>query len=95
MQIDECKNVQPKTGELVPCLVENKDQIQNKRCKHIINKLAQILFTDYRLLKHFYQECDEDVKKFKCGRIDEKEEGVSITFVNVRDQFYIQCCYES
>ncbi|XP_028392592.1 Golgi apparatus protein 1-like [Dendronephthya gigantea] len=74
-QIDECKVLQPKHGELVPCLVENKNAIKNARCKHVINKLAQILFSDYRLLKNFYKDCAADVKKFKCGRQDAEEEG--------------------
>lgn len=64
----------------MPCLVENKNIIQNARCKHVINKLAQILFSDYRLLKNFYKDCAADVKKFKCGRQDAPEEGVSHAF---------------
>ena len=69
--------MQPNTGDLVPCLVENKDGIQNTRCKNVVKKLAQILFSDYRLLKHFYKDCTADVKKFQCGRLDAVEEGVS------------------
>jgi Golgi apparatus protein 1 len=57
--------------------VENKDHIQNTRCKHVIGKLAQIVFSDYRLLKKFYDACTADVKKFQCGRVDAHEEGVS------------------
>ena len=63
---------------MVPCLVENQDGIQNTRCKHVVSKLAQILFSDYRLLKHFYKDCTADVKKFQCGRVDALEEGVSV-----------------
>ena len=81
LQIDACKAVQQGTGELVPCLVENKDSIQNSRCKHVVSKLAQILFSDYRLLKDFYRECTDDVKKFQCGRVDALEEGVSIVII--------------
>lgn len=77
LQLDECKGLRKGTGELVPCLVENKDKIQNTRCKHVVSKLAQLLFSDYRLLKNFYDDCTEDVKKFKCGRVDAEEEGVS------------------
>ncbi|CAB4009913.1 Golgi apparatus 1-like, partial [Paramuricea clavata] len=66
-KIDECKAIQPNTGDLVLCLVGNKDGIQNARCKHIVNKLAQIVFTDYRLLKNFYKDCTADVKKFQCS----------------------------
>ena len=76
-QLEECKALQPKTGDIVPCLVENKNHIQNTRCKHVVSKLAQILFSDYRLLKGFYKVCTGDVKKFQCGRVDALEEGVS------------------
>ena len=83
LQIEECKAIQPNTGDLVPCLVENKDGIQNAGCKHIVNKLAQIVFSDYRLLKNFYKDCTADVKKFQCGRVDSLEEGVSTIIIIV------------
>ena len=76
-QIKECSRFQPGTGDVVPCLVENKDGIKNTRCKHVVNKLAQIMFSDYRLLKDFYQDCKEDVAKFECGMQDAMEKGVS------------------
>ena len=68
----------PPDGSLVNCLVEHRDQVADQKCHGFLAKMSQIIFTDYRLIKGFYQECAADVKKASCGQISAKEEQVCI-----------------
>ena len=60
--------------ELIPCLLENRQNITKSKCKHLMTKLQAVVFSNYRLIKGFINDCSADVGKFKCGRLVSEEE---------------------
>lgn len=52
------------------CIVDNKENIHGDDCFKTVDRLENVVFQDFRLLPTFLQECEEDIKKLKCGRID-------------------------
>ncbi|XP_070575745.1 Golgi apparatus protein 1-like isoform X2 [Ptychodera flava] len=57
-------------GMIIPCLLDNKDNITHQQCRQYLTKMASIIFSDYRLINGFYAECKDDVDQFSCGSID-------------------------
>ncbi|XP_001641258.2 Golgi apparatus protein 1 isoform X2 [Nematostella vectensis] len=64
----------PGQGKLVPCLLEHRQNVTDTRCKHMMTKMQAIVFSNYHLIDGFFKECQADVERTKCGRIEEKEE---------------------
>ena len=62
------------------CMVENRHDIEDTKCKAFLNKMASIIFSDYRLIKGFYDSCVKDIKRLKCGQISKPDDEE-----NVRD----------
>ncbi|BFZ12791.1 hypothetical protein BsWGS_15830 [Bradybaena similaris] len=64
----DCKNLNQ--GEIIPCLIEHYEDIQSKSCSIFLNKMASIIFSDYRFMNYFIKTCNDDITKLKCGRLD-------------------------
>ena len=79
LQFQECQALEEGQGKRIPCLIEHLDNITGP-CRHFLNKIATIVFSDYHYVWHFMEHCNSDVQRFKCGRShkpdqDEGEEG--------------------
>jgi Golgi apparatus protein 1 len=74
LQIDECKVLPVGEGKRIPCLIEHMDNITDPNCHQFLNKMASIVFSDYHLVWHFHENCDQDIAKFQCGRLDADDE---------------------
>ena len=62
------------TGQIVPCLVEHRQNLTVPACKHMMTKMQAIYFSDFRLISNFLENCANDVNKLKCGRIPTEDE---------------------
>lgn len=59
------------------CIVDKKQSItRNDECLHLIMRIENIAFSDFRLISNFSNSCQDDIKKFHC--FDVPEIGVSI-----------------
>lgn len=49
------------------CLVDKKQSIvKNSDCLHLMLRVENILFSDFRLITNFSIACQDDIKKFHC-----------------------------
>lgn len=60
------------------CLVEHRQKIKDPKCRTFINKMAAVVFSDYRLIKGFYDSCVDDVRKLNCGQLSQPEDKVKL-----------------
>ncbi|KAK3085351.1 hypothetical protein FSP39_001959 [Pinctada imbricata] len=75
-QIKDCHNLKKGDGHIIPCLIENMDNVTGK-CRTYLEKMASIVFSDYRLIYRFVDNCEKDINTLKCGRVgpvDEEED---------------------
>ncbi|XP_033755348.1 Golgi apparatus protein 1-like [Pecten maximus] len=68
-EIPECGKLEKGRGQIIPCLVENIENITDKNCRTYLNKMARIVFSDYRMVYGFIDECTDDINTHKCGRL--------------------------
>ncbi|XP_041376284.1 Golgi apparatus protein 1-like [Gigantopelta aegis] len=68
IQISECTNLEK--GQVIPCLIENFENVTNKNCQQFLHKMAPIVFSDYRLVYNFLTNCHTDIGRTQCGRLD-------------------------
>ncbi|XP_078482978.1 Golgi apparatus protein 1 [Ciona intestinalis] len=71
----DCDNAEPGSGKLVSCLLEYKDTIKAHSCVNFLNKIAGIVFSDYRLICNFMEDCSKDIMNHHCGRVDSTVRG--------------------
>jgi golgi apparatus protein 1 len=70
VKLAECKSVDTENGHLTSCLIDNKDDVQEEMCKTFLTNVAALVFSDYHLINNFVQDCDSDIKRLECGRIE-------------------------
>lgn len=73
-QIAECRNFRRGSGHMIPCLLEHIDNITESSCKQFLLKMGSIIFSDYRLVSNFVDNCQQDIDRLKCGRVQLEEE---------------------
>ena len=61
-------------GHFISCIVEEKTKIKNEACTTFVNKVAMVVFSDYRLIEKFVTACDADITRLKCGYLDNKHQ---------------------
>ncbi|XP_071092042.1 Golgi apparatus protein 1-like [Haliotis cracherodii] len=66
--IKDCSDLQRGKGTIISCLIENFDNVTSASCRQFLNKMATIVFSDYRLIYHFAEDCFDDISKTRCGR---------------------------
>ncbi|XP_059141674.1 Golgi apparatus protein 1-like [Physella acuta] len=69
--VTECKKFNKGEGKIIPCLIEHYEQINFPTCKTFLNKMAAIIFSDYRFMDFFIHDCQNDIQVTKCGRLNE------------------------
>ncbi|GFS06290.1 Golgi apparatus protein 1 [Elysia marginata] len=69
-KIADCNQLERGKGLIIPCLIEHFDEITSRPCSNFINKMASIVFSDYRLMESFMADCKNDVIQLHCGRLD-------------------------
>ncbi|KAL8590638.1 hypothetical protein ACOMHN_011074 [Nucella lapillus] len=74
IKIPECRQLPQGQGLIIPCLIENFENITSQSCQKFLNKMAGIIFSDYRYIYHFAETCSSDVEKFQCGRLHPEED---------------------
>ncbi|XP_061189977.1 Golgi apparatus protein 1-like isoform X2 [Saccostrea echinata] len=67
-QNEECSQLEKGKGLIIPCLVDNIVNITGN-CRTYLEKMARIVFSDYRLIFHFVDQCNADIQQFGCGRV--------------------------
>lgn len=68
-QIKECADEPVGKGYLVSCLVDHRGNITEYQCHQYITKMTAIIFSDYRLICGFMDDCRSDINILKCGSI--------------------------
>lgn len=51
------------------CLIEHRHNVQDQKCSSFLTRMSSIVFSDYRLIKGFYENCHKDVKTLSCGQL--------------------------
>lgn len=74
VNLRECQLATDENGHLVSCLIENRENITNSNCQQFIKSIAALVFTDYRLIYKFVSHCENDIKKFSCGRLEKEDD---------------------
>ncbi len=73
LQIKECAAEERGKGYLVSCLVEHRTNISEYQCNQYITKMTSIVFSDYRLICGFMDQCKDDINKLHCGSVNTGE----------------------
>lgn len=76
LKIQECSQLEKGKGLIIPCLVDNIENVTGS-CRTYLEKMARIVFSDFRLIYHFVDQCSVDIEQLKCGRIGPADENVS------------------
>lgn len=76
IQLPDCKPTEKDTanGFLVSCLLSYRENITQDQCRIFLKNIAALVFSDYRLVNHFQEDCSNDIDKFKCGRLEKNSE---------------------
>lgn len=61
-------------GHFISCIVEEKTKIKNEQCLVFVNKVALVVFSDYRLVEKFSTACENDIQRLKCAYLDTKNQ---------------------
>ena len=59
------------------CLIAHDQEIESAACRKLINKVKPLIFSDYRLIENFQVDCQDEIEKYKCGRVNGKEKEFS------------------
>jgi Golgi apparatus protein 1 len=72
-KLSECASVDKEdNGHLVSCLLTNKQNITTFQCRTFLSNIAALVFSDYRLVYNFIDDCSQDILKYSCGRIEKQ-----------------------
>lgn len=88
-QIQECRELPPGQGLIIPCLIENYENITSRSCQNFLNKMANIIFSDYRFIYRFAETCRGDIRQYECGRLHPEDDDVSGEEQTVKNIFVI------
>ncbi|KAG8034414.1 hypothetical protein G9C98_007490 [Cotesia typhae] len=56
-------------GSYLTCLIEKRENVKDQQCSEYIQRLEWIAFSDFRGITLMVNDCQRDIAKFKCGRI--------------------------
>lgn len=73
-KLTECQSAVDENGHLTSCLIDNRDNITNNNCQEFIKSISALVFSDYRLIYKFVANCDNDIKKYSCGRLEKDQD---------------------
>ncbi|KAJ3592879.1 hypothetical protein NHX12_005217, partial [Muraenolepis orangiensis] len=69
-EIKECNEEERGKGFMVSCLVDHRSNITEYQCNQYITKMTSIIFSDYRLICGFMDQCKEDINSLHCGNVN-------------------------
>jgi Golgi apparatus protein 1 len=58
-----------RTGELLACMIENRESIEDVACRSFIQRIEWVAFSDFRIITHFTTSCQDDITRTECGRL--------------------------
>lgn len=66
-------------GQLLACLLDHREQLPATvaDCRHLIEHLESVAFSDYRLIGAFIRDCNQDITQLECGRITTNRDELS------------------
>ncbi|XP_008555491.1 Golgi apparatus protein 1 [Microplitis demolitor] len=68
--IDELQcSADKEPGSYLACLIEKRENVKDQQCSEYIQRLEWIAFSDFRIVTPMVNDCQRDIDKFKCGRI--------------------------
>ncbi|CAK9831500.1 Golgi apparatus protein 1 [Anthophora retusa] len=65
----DCSASGDKHGAYLSCLIDQREKVKNPHCITYIQRLEWIAFSDFRIITPFSSDCENDIKKFKCDKI--------------------------
>lgn len=80
-QLRECAEETPGKGYLVSCLVDHRANITEYQCHQYITKMTAIIYSDYRLICGFMEDCKTEINNLKCGSIRPGEKVRAAMFI--------------
>ena len=57
------------TGELLACMIDNRENIDSVACRTFIQRMEWVAFSDFRIITHFTTSCQEDITLTGCGHL--------------------------
>jgi len=66
--MSECSDVERQRGLVIPCMIYYMDDVTNKRCRELLDRMERLVFTDYQLVYKFVEHCEKDIERLHCGR---------------------------
>ena len=70
VQIPECVAKDDVVGARISCLIEHKENVTQSACRQFISRMGSIMFSDYRLVSNFINQCYDDIDRMQCGRME-------------------------
>lgn len=52
------------------CLLLHRRNFSSPQCQNILMRVQMIVFSDFRLIRGFVQDCRRDIEKFKCAKVE-------------------------
>ncbi|XP_043245383.1 Golgi apparatus protein 1-like [Amphibalanus amphitrite] len=75
-QFKNCDRSDPQPGHYVSCVMEHLDDVEDDECAEFLENLSVMIFSDYRMIYKFAQDCGPDIDKHQCGRLEDDDENV-------------------
>lgn len=68
----KCQSNAP--GSFLSCLIEKREQIREFHCLDYIQRWEWFAFSDFRIIPPLISDCNRDLNKFHCGRIQSSKD---------------------
>ncbi|KAJ4442010.1 hypothetical protein ANN_11874 [Periplaneta americana] len=72
LKLLNCK-VTGRTGALLACMIDRRESIKSVPCRAFIQRLEWVVFSDFRMIAHFTDDCKDDINKHECGRLQTEQ----------------------
>ena len=56
--------------------MDNKENVTNESCKTFLTNIAALVFSDFRLVYNFINDCQNDINKYDCGRLEKANDNL-------------------
>ncbi|XP_076655241.1 Golgi apparatus protein 1 [Halictus rubicundus] len=65
----DCSTSDNKHGAYLSCLIDKREKVKDPDCITYIQRLEWIAFSDFRIITPFSSDCENDIIKFSCDKI--------------------------
>ena len=59
--------VKGEPGGLLACMIDKRENIDSLACRTFIQRMEWVAFSDFRIITHFTNSCQEDITRTGCG----------------------------